>query len=102
MRKGGGKVEWSIYEQKRVSLGPKAVQIMKPTSGLPEIRNLLKGVLVVLSGALMILPAYLNYEIFRTLHFELVVSLSISIILFALGVLVFILVLGKEAFEGKQ
>jgi uncharacterized membrane protein YidH (DUF202 family) len=84
-----------------VSLGPKAVQIMKPTSGRPEIRNLLKGVLVVLSGALMILPAYLNYEIFR-LHFELVVSLSISIILFALGMLVFILVLGKEAFEGKQ
>lgn len=62
----------------------------------------MKGALVVLSGALMILPAYLNYEIFSRLHFQLVVSLSISIILFALGVLVFILVLGKDAFEGKQ
>lgn len=56
----------------------------------------------MLSGALMILPAYLNYEIFSKLQFELVVSLSISIVLFALGVLVFILVLGKDAFEGRQ
>ena len=66
------------------------------------VRGLLKGVLVVLSGALMILPAYLNYEVFARLHFELVVSLSISIMLFALGVLIFILAMGKDAFEPKQ
>ncbi len=75
---------------------------MKSTTAWPEIRSFLRGALVVLSGALMILPAYLNYEIFSRLRFELVVSLSISIVLFALGVLIFILVLGKDAFEGKQ
>lgn len=67
-----------------------------------EIRNFLKGILIVAAGALMILPAYLNYVIFSRLRFELVVSLSISIMLFALGVLIFILAVGTEAFEKKQ
>lgn len=67
-----------------------------------EIRNFLKGILIVIAGALMILPAYLNYVIFSNLHFELVVSLSISIMMFALGVLIFILAVGTEAFEKKQ
>ena len=67
-----------------------------------EIRNFLKGILIVIAGALMILPAYLNYVIFSNLHFELVVSLSISIMLFALGVLIFILAVGTDAFEKKQ
>ena len=70
--------------------------------GRTEVRNLVKGVLIVLSAALMILPAYLNYVIFTQLHFELVVSLSISLMLFAIGVLVFILSLGTQAFEGKR
>ncbi len=68
----------------------------------PDFRNVLRGVLVVVSGALMGLPAYLNYEIFTRLHFELVVSLSISIMLFALGIFIFILVLGRDAFEPKK
>lgn len=67
-----------------------------------EIRNFLKGILIVVAGALMILPAYLNYVIFSRLRFELVVSLSISIMLFALGVLIFILAVGTDAFEKKQ
>ncbi|HEY4822731.1 MAG TPA: hypothetical protein VIH83_03485 [Candidatus Bathyarchaeia archaeon] len=67
-----------------------------------EIRNFLKGILIVIAGALMILPAYLNYVIFSNLHFELVVSLSISIMMFALGVLIFILAVGTDAFEKKQ
>ncbi len=67
-----------------------------------EIRSFLKGILIVAAGALMILPAYLNYVIFSRLRFELVVSLSISIMLFALGVLIFILAVGTEAFEKKQ
>ncbi len=72
------------------------------TSPVLAIKGVLKGILIILAGALMILPAYLNYVIFSRLRFELVVSLSISIVLFALGVLVFILVMGKEALEGKQ
>ena len=67
-----------------------------------EIRSFLKGILIVAAGALMILPAYLNYVIFSRLRFELVVSLSISIMLFALGVLIFILAVGTDAFEKKQ
>lgn len=63
---------------------------------------MLKGILIVLAGALIILPAYLNYLIFSRLRFELVVSLSISIMLFALGILVFVLVVGTDAFETKQ
>jgi len=50
----------------------------------------------------MILPAYLNYLIFSRLHFELVVSLSISLTLFALGILIFILTVGTETFERKR
>ncbi len=71
-------------------------------AGRTGFRNFLRGLLVVSGGALMILPAYLNYEIFTRLHFELVVSLSISVMLFAIGILTIILVLGKDAFERKQ
>ena len=67
-----------------------------------NVGSLLKGGLIVLSGALMILPAYLNYLIFSRLHFELVVSLSISLTLFALGILIFILTVGTETFERKR
>jgi len=67
-----------------------------------NVGSLLKGGLIILSGALMILPAYLNYLIFSRLHFELVVSLSISLTLFALGILIFILTIGTETFERKR
>jgi ABC-type Mn2+/Zn2+ transport system permease subunit len=67
-----------------------------------NVGTLLKGGLIILSGALMILPAYLNYLIFSRLHFELVVSLSISLTLFALGILIFILTVGTETFERKR
>jgi len=67
-----------------------------------NVGSLLKGSLIILSGALMILPAYLNYLIFSKLHFELVVSLSISLTLFALGILIFILTIGTETFERKR
>ncbi len=65
------------------------------------IRKILRGALVVIAGALMILPAYLNLVIYDRLHFELVVSLSISIMLFAVGTLLLIIVLGRDAFERR-
>ncbi len=70
--------------------------------GFIDARKLVKGLLIILSGALIILPAYLNYLIFTRLHFQLVVSLSITLILFALGVLVLILAVGIDALEGKR
>ena len=75
---------------------------MSMSLGRVDVRSLLKGILIVVAGALIILPAYLNYLIFSRLRFELVVSLSISIMLFALGILVFVLVVGTDAFETKQ
>jgi len=75
---------------------------MTSVTNSPEIKNFLKGVLVIMAGAFMILPAYLNYEIFSRLHFELVVSMAISLMLFAIGIVTIILVLGKEAFEPKD
>jgi hypothetical protein len=75
---------------------------MTSVTNSPEIKNFLKGVLVIMAGAFMILPAYLNYEIFSRLHFQLVVSMSISLTLFAIGIVTIILVLGKEAFEPKD
>jgi ABC-type Mn2+/Zn2+ transport system permease subunit len=54
---------------------------------------------VVIAGALMILPAYLNYELFHRLNLDIAVSMSISLTSFALGILIFILVVGKERIE---
>ncbi len=69
----------------------------------PEFRNFLRAVLVVMSGTFMILPAYLNTAIFfKRLNFELVTSMSISLMLFSIGIVTFILVMGKDAFEKKQ
>ncbi len=65
-------------------------------------RKLVKGLLIILSGALIILPAYINDLIFTKLQFHLVVSLSITLVLFALGALVFILAVGIDALEGKR
>jgi len=78
------------------------VQVVSLSLGGFDFRNFLRGILIVVSGALMILPAYLNYLIFSRLHIELVISLSISIILFALGILLFIIAAGTETFEKKQ
>ncbi len=68
----------------------------------PDIKNFLRGLLIIVAAAFMISPAYLNYEIFNRLHFQLVVSMSISLMLFAIGLVTFILVMGKEAFQGKE
>ena len=55
-----------------------------------------------MSGAFMVLPAYLNTAIFfKRLNFEIVTSMSISIMLFSIGIVTFILVMGKDAFEKK-
>ncbi len=70
--------------------------------GFIDARKLVKGLLIILSGALIILPAYINDLIFTKLQFHLVVSLSITLVLFALGVLVFILAVGIDALEGKR
>ncbi len=58
--------------------------------------------MVVIAGALMILPAYINYELFKHANFDLTVANAISLVSFALGILIFILVVGKERIEGPK
>ncbi|HZY46866.1 MAG TPA: hypothetical protein VFE96_03620 [Candidatus Bathyarchaeia archaeon] len=67
-----------------------------------EIQDILRGIAVVIAGALMILPAYLNYELFHRLNLDPTVSMSISLTCFALGILIFILIVGKERIEGPR
>ncbi len=74
----------------------------KTTIAGTEIHAILRGVMVVIAGALMILPAYLNYELFHRLNLDITVSMSISLTSFALGILIFILVVGKERIEGTK
>jgi hypothetical protein len=74
----------------------------KTTIAGTEIHDILRGIVVVIAGALMILPAYLNYELFHRLNLDITVSMSISLTSFALGILIFILVVGKEKIEGRK
>jgi hypothetical protein len=74
----------------------------KTTIAGTEIHDILRGVMVVIAGALMILPAYLNYELFHRLNLDITVAMSISLTSFALGILIFILVVGKERIEGTK
>ena len=74
----------------------------KTTIAGTEIRDILRGIMVIVAGALMILPAYLNYELFHRLNLDITVSMSISLTSFALGILIFILVVGKERIEGTK
>jgi hypothetical protein len=63
--------------------------------------KILRGVAVIVAAALMILPAYLNYEIWKT-GFNPVVSMAISLQLFAIGIVIFILAVGKERLAPKS
>ena len=67
-----------------------------------EVSDILRGIMVVVAGALMILPAYINYELFKHANFDVTVSMSISLTSFALGILIFVLAVGKERIEGPR
>jgi hypothetical protein len=69
--------------------------------GDSDLAKILRGVAVIVGAALMILPAYLNYEIWKT-GFNPVVSMAISLQLFAIGIVVFILAVGKERLAPKS
>ena len=69
--------------------------------GDSDLVKILRGVAVIVAAALMILPAYLNYEIWKA-GFNPVVSMAISLQLFAIGIVVFILAVGKERLAPKS
>lgn len=70
-------------------------------AGDSDLAKILRGVAVIIAAALMILPAYLNYEIFKA-GFNPVVSMAISLQLFAIGIVVFVLAVGKERLAPKS
>ena len=69
--------------------------------GDSDLVKILRGVSVIVAAALMILPAYLNYEIWKA-GFNPVVSMAISLQLFAIGIVLFILAVGKERLAPKS
>jgi hypothetical protein len=78
------------------SLGMNAARL-----GDSDLAKILRGVAVIVAAALMILPAYLNYEIWKT-GFNPVVSMAISLQLFAIGIVIFILAVGKDRLAPKS
>jgi hypothetical protein len=63
--------------------------------------KILRGVAVIVAAALMILPAYINYEIWK-FGFNPVVSMAISLQLFAIGIVILILAIGKDRLAPKS
>ncbi|HXL50989.1 MAG TPA: hypothetical protein VN949_04175 [Candidatus Limnocylindrales bacterium] len=58
--------------------------------------------MVIIAAAFMILPAYINYELGITKQgLDPVVSMAISLQLFAIGIILFIVAVGKEKFMPK-
>ena len=74
----------------------------KTTLAGAEVSDILRGLMVVVAGALMIFPAYINYELYKRANFDITVSMSISLTSFALGILIFVLAVGKERIEGPR
>ena len=73
-----------------------------PITGDSEIVKFVRGIVVVIAAVLMILPAYIDYELGPTkLGFNPVVSMAISVQLFAIGIILFIVAVGKERFIPK-
>ena len=66
-----------------------------------DLVKILRGLAVIVAAAFMILPAYLNYEIWKA-GFNPVVSMAISLQLFAIGIVIFILAVGKERLAPKS
>jgi VIT1/CCC1 family predicted Fe2+/Mn2+ transporter len=69
--------------------------------GDSDLAKILRGVAVILAAALMILPAYINYESWK-FGFNPVVGMAISLQLFAIGIVIFILAVGKERLAPKS
>ncbi len=67
-----------------------------------EVGQLVRGLAVLIAAAFMILPAYINYELGPTkTGFEAVSAMSITLMLFAIGIIMFILAVGPEKFKPK-
>ncbi len=64
-----------------------------------DARRFLRGLLVLVSAGLMIGAAYINYELWHRLSFNPIVTMAISLQLFAIAIIVLVLAVGPAMFE---
>ncbi|OLB71131.1 hypothetical protein AUI06_04650 [archaeon 13_2_20CM_2_52_21] len=69
--------------------------------GDSDLAKILRGALVIVAAGMIILPAYFNYEIWKR-GINPVVSMAISLQLFAIGIVLLILAIGKERLAPKS
>jgi len=67
-----------------------------------EVGKIVRGAVFTIAAAFRIRPAYINYELGITKQgLDPVVSMAISLQLFAIGIILFIVAVGKEKFMPK-
>jgi hypothetical protein len=68
-----------------------------------ELGKIVRGLAIMISAILMIVPAYISYELGPTkLGFEAVPSMGITLELFAVAIVIFIVAVGPEKFRPKS
>jgi hypothetical protein len=64
--------------------------------------RIVRAVMIVIAAVFMITPAYINYELGPTkFGFEPVASWGITLEMFAIGIVLFIVAVGPEKFKPK-
>lgn len=64
--------------------------------------KIVRAILVVIGAAFMILPAYINYYLGPVkLGFEPATAMGLSLTLFAIGIILFIVAVGPEKFNPR-
>ncbi len=64
--------------------------------GRAQVRTALRVIGILAGGMLMIVPSYINQELFGRLKLTVPVSIAVSLQLFALGIILFIAAIGPE------
>jgi len=65
------------------------------------LRTALRVVAIIAGGMLMIVPAYINQALFGRLKLTVPVSLAVSLQLFALGIVLFVVAIGPKRLQSN-
>ncbi len=74
---------------------------MESTGLASPIRTGLRVVAIIAGGMLMIVPAYINQALFGRLKLTVPVSLAVSLQLFALGIVLFVIAIGPRRLQSN-
>ena len=66
-----------------------------------DVQRFSRGILVLIAVGLLILPAYINYELWHRFNLNPIVTMAISLQLFAIGIVVLILAVGPTILEQR-